>query len=103
MFLGASNKGPEEQGKGFVSKFECWGCGAAEAAAGLSRTQKKQHVGSIMGPPIRSKGYYYYFFSHYFGYFITQPFQAERLRSPVGKGMEDLGKTGMTEQRSVDQ
>lgn len=45
MFLGASNKGPEEQGKGFVSKFECWGCGAAEAAAELSRTQKKQHVG----------------------------------------------------------
>lgn len=63
MFLGASDKGPEEQGEGFSSKFECWDVGAAEAAAELSRTQKKQHVGSIMGPPIRSKGLFFGFFS----------------------------------------
>lgn len=73
--------------------------GAAEAAAELLRAQNKQHAGSIMRPPIKSKGYFFYC---YFGYFITQPLQAERLRSPAGKGMKDLGKTGIAEERSGD-
>lgn len=92
MFLGASNKGPEEQGKGFVSKFECWGCGAAEAAAELLRTQKKQHVGSIMGPPIRSKGYYYYFFFPLFWLFYNPAFSGRETKKPCWEGHGRFGK-----------
>lgn len=49
-----------------------------------------------MGPPVRSKDCGF----GYFGYFITQPLQAERLRSPAGNVWG--GRTGMAEQRSGD-
>lgn len=66
------------------------GCNAAEAAVALLRAQNKQHAGSIMGPPVTSKGYVF----GYFSYCITQPLQAERLRSSAGKGRKDVGRKG---------
>ena len=94
-FLEPAIKGQRSKGRGLLPGLRAGDDGAVEAAAELSRTQNKQHVESVMGPPIKSK-------VGCFGYFITQPLQGERLRSPAGKGRKDLGKTGMAEQRSGD-
>lgn len=56
MFLGASDKGPGQQGKRAPSRAEARDDGAAEATAQLQRTQNKQHTGRVMGPPVKSKG-----------------------------------------------
>lgn len=65
----------KSKGRDFLPSLSAEGVGPAEAAAELLRTQKNQHVGSEMGPPIRSKGYFFFFF-RCFGYFVTQPFLA---------------------------
>lgn len=69
-------KGQKSKGRDLLPGLSAGDVGAAEAAAELLRTQKNPHVGSVMGPPIRSKDYLKIFFFH-FGYFITQPFLAE--------------------------
>lgn len=54
-------KGQKSKGRDLFPSLGAGGVGAAKAAAELSGTQKKQHVGSIMGSPIRSKGWGFLF------------------------------------------
>lgn len=93
-------KGQKSKGRVFLPSWSAGDVGAAEAAAELSRTQKKQHVGSIMGPPIRSKGCYFYFwFFSLFWLFYNPAFSGRE--DLLGKSMKILGKTGMAGQQFV--
>lgn len=48
-------KGQKSKGMDLLPGWNAGGVGTAEAAAELWTTQKKQHVGSVMGPPITSR------------------------------------------------
>lgn len=91
-------KGQKSKGWDLLPSWSTGGVGAAEAAAELLGTQKKQHVRSVMGPPISSKGLEVF---SLFWLFYNPAFSGGEAL--LGKGTKDLGKTGMTEQRSVDQ
>lgn len=54
-------KGQKSKGRDLLPNLSTGSVGAAEAAAELSRTQRKQHMGSVMGSPIGSKGYSFLF------------------------------------------
>jgi len=81
-------KSQRSKGRGLLPGLRAGDDGAPEAAFVLSRAWEKQHAKSVMGPPVKPEGYVF----HYFGYFITLPLQAERLRSPAGEGREYLGR-----------
>lgn len=76
------------KGRGLLPGLRTGNDGAAEAAAELLRAQNKQHGGSVMRPPIKSKGYFFLVF----WLFYNPAFASRETEEPCWEGHERFGK-----------